>query len=32
MVQITDAARDKIRTALESNKGKYLRIYISGAG
>ena len=32
MFQITDAARDKIQTALESNEGKYLRIYISGAG
>ncbi len=32
MFQITDAARDKIRTALESNQGKFLRVYISGAG
>ena len=32
MVHITDEARDKIQEVLDQNAGKYLRIYIEGAG
>ncbi len=32
MVQITDMARDKIQEVLKENGGKYLRIFIQGAG
>ena len=32
MVEITDAARDKVQEALEQNSGKHLRIFIQGAG
>lgn len=31
-MQITDTARDKITEILGKNTGKYLRIYIQGAG
>ena len=32
MVEITDAARDKLQEVLEQNSGKYLRVFIDGAG
>ena len=32
MVQITDTARDKIQEVLDQNAGKYLRIFVDGAG
>lgn len=32
MVEITDEARDKIQEVLDQNAGKYLRIFIEGAG
>jgi Fe-S cluster assembly iron-binding protein IscA len=32
MVEITDVARDKIQEVLDQNAGKYLRIYVQGAG
>lgn len=32
MVEITDVARDKIQEVLDQNTGKYLRIYVQGAG
>lgn len=32
MVQISDAARDRIREILDANNGKYLRLYVSGIG
>jgi hypothetical protein len=32
MVEITDAARDKIKEALDQNAGKYLRIFVEGTG
>jgi Fe-S cluster assembly iron-binding protein IscA len=32
MIQITDTARDKLREILDQNSGKYLRIFIQGAG
>ena len=32
MVEITDAARDKIKEALDQNAGKYLRIFVEGSG
>jgi Fe-S cluster assembly iron-binding protein IscA len=32
MVQITDAARDKIKEIPGQNDGKYLRIFLQGGG
>ena len=32
VVEITDAARDKINEVLDKNSGKYLRIFIQGSG
>jgi Fe-S cluster assembly iron-binding protein IscA len=32
MIVITDAAKDKIKEALEQNSGKNLRIYMDGIG
>ena len=32
MVEITDAAKSKIKEVLDNNQGKYLRIVIDGAG
>ncbi len=32
MVEITDTARDKLREVLDQNAGKYLRIFVQGAG
>jgi hypothetical protein len=32
MVQITDSARDKLKEMQVQDKGKYLRIYLDGAG
>ena len=32
MVEITNAARDKIQEVLDQNEGKNLRIFVQGAG
>ena len=32
MMEITDTAREKIREVLDSNPGKYLRVFIKGYG
>jgi Fe-S cluster assembly iron-binding protein IscA len=32
MVQITDLASEKIKEVLAQNGGKYLRLYVQGAG
>ena len=32
MIEITDAAKDKIQDVLNENKGKYLRIVVEGGG
>ena len=32
MIEITDTARDKIKEILNQNSGKYLRIFLDGAG
>jgi Fe-S cluster assembly iron-binding protein IscA len=32
MLEITDAAKDKIQDVLDKNAGKYLRIVITGGG
>jgi Fe-S cluster assembly iron-binding protein IscA len=32
MVEITDAAKDKIKEVLNENPGKYLRIVMQGVG
>lgn len=32
MVTITDVAKDKLKSILGSNPGKYVRIYLQGAG
>ena len=32
MIQITDAARDKIKEVLDENKGKSLRLIFEGMG
>lgn len=32
MIQITDSARDKIKELQGEEKGKYLRVFVQGAG
>jgi Fe-S cluster assembly iron-binding protein IscA len=32
MVEITDAARDKLKEVLDENAGKHLRIFVQGSG
>jgi Fe-S cluster assembly iron-binding protein IscA len=32
MVEITDAARDKLKEVLDENTGKHLRIFVQGSG
>jgi len=32
LIEITDAAKDKIQGVLNENDGKYLRIFIDGIG
>jgi Fe-S cluster assembly iron-binding protein IscA len=32
MINVTDAARDKIKEVLKENPGKYVRIVIEGFG
>jgi Fe-S cluster assembly iron-binding protein IscA len=32
MVEITNAAKDKIQEVLDQNEGKHLRIFVQGAG
>jgi len=32
MIEITDAAKDKIKEVLNKNLGKYLRIVVNGVG
>jgi len=32
MIKITDIARDKMKEILEKNSGKYVRMYLEGAG
>jgi hypothetical protein len=31
-MQITDSARDKIKELVGGEKGKYLRVFVQGAG
>lgn len=32
MLEITDAAKDKIQNVLDENEGKYLRVVLDGMG